>query len=40
LRAVAQTISYEVSLVLTLLSVIFLVGGFNFLGFLIYQNNI
>ena len=38
LRAVAQTISYEVRLVLILISVIFLVGGFNFIYFLIYQN--
>nr|QBF44180.1 NADH dehydrogenase subunit 1 [Thaumalea sp. ZK-2019] len=37
LRAVAQTISYEVSLALILLSVIFLIGGFNFLDFFVYQ---
>nr|WRK19535.1 NADH dehydrogenase subunit 1 [Hainanpotamon sp.] len=37
LRAVAQTISYEVSLVLILLSFIILVGGFNFELFCKYQ---
>ena len=40
LRAVAQTISYEVSLALILLSIIFLIGGFNFLRFSIFQSNI
>lgn len=40
LRAVAQTISYEVRLALILLSLIFLVGGYNFFGFLFYQNYI
>ena len=40
LRAVAQTISYEVSLALILLSLIFLVGGFNFFYFIFYQINI
>ena len=40
LRAVAQTISYEVSLVLILLSLIFLIGGYNFFGFLYFQENI
>lgn len=38
LRAVAQTISYEVSLVLTILSVIFLVGSFSFSFFFFFQN--
>nr|YP_010397550.1 NADH dehydrogenase subunit 1 [Boreoheptagyia brevitarsis]UQJ73459.1 NADH dehydrogenase subunit 1 [Boreoheptagyia brevitarsis] len=38
LRAVAQTISYEVSLALILLSMIFLIGNYNFLYFTIYQN--
>nr|YP_010397563.1 NADH dehydrogenase subunit 1 [Boreoheptagyia kurobebrevis]UQJ73472.1 NADH dehydrogenase subunit 1 [Boreoheptagyia kurobebrevis] len=38
LRAVAQTISYEVSLALILLSMIFLIGNYNFLYFNIYQN--
>ena len=40
LRAVAQTISYEVRLALILLSIIFLIGGYNFFYFLFYQNNI
>lgn len=40
LRAVAQTISYEVRLVLVLLSLIFLVGDYNFFSFFIFQNNI
>nr|AWD29662.1 NADH dehydrogenase subunit 1 [Anopheles gambiae] len=38
LRAVAQTISYEVSLALILLSFIFLVGNYNFLSFYFYQD--
>nr|QFG40092.1 NADH dehydrogenase subunit 1 [Munidopsis verrilli] len=37
LRAVAQTISYEVSLALILLSLIFLVGGFNLSLFSLFQ---
>nr|YP_010173063.1 NADH dehydrogenase subunit 1 [Bironella derooki]QSH90941.1 NADH dehydrogenase subunit 1 [Bironella derooki] len=40
LRAVAQTISYEVSLALILLSFIFLIGSYNFLDFYNYQNYI
>nr|QUO98737.1 NADH dehydrogenase subunit 1 [Pseudolimnophila brunneinota] len=40
LRAVAQTISYEVSLVLILLSFIFLIGGYNLLFFFYYQTYI
>nr|YP_009308000.1 NADH dehydrogenase subunit 1 [Huananpotamon lichuanense]AOS50522.1 NADH dehydrogenase subunit 1 [Huananpotamon lichuanense] len=40
LRAVAQTISYEVSLALILLSFIILVGGFNFEMFNKYQESI
>nr|QID03247.1 NADH dehydrogenase subunit 1 [Formicosepsis sp. LX2018-01] len=40
LRAVAQTISYEVSLALVLLSFIFLVGDYNFLSFYKYQENL
>jgi NADH-ubiquinone oxidoreductase chain 1 len=40
MRAVAQTISYEVRLVLILLSLIFLVGGYNFFYFLFFQDNI
>ena len=38
LRAVAQTISYEVSLALILLSFIFLVGRYNLLNFYHFQN--
>lgn len=37
LRAVAQTISYEVSLALILLRFIFLIGNYNFLNFYLYQ---
>nr|YP_009590148.1 NADH dehydrogenase subunit 1 [Palesisa nudioculata]QBM09718.1 NADH dehydrogenase subunit 1 [Palesisa nudioculata] len=37
LRAVAQTISYEVSMALILLSFIFLIGSYNMLMFLKYQ---
>nr|AMP43715.1 NADH dehydrogenase subunit 1 [Dialysis sp. KW-2016] len=37
LRGVAQTISYEVSLALMLLSFIFLIMGYNLLGFFYYQ---
>nr|AMN09054.1 NADH dehydrogenase subunit 1 [Rhipidia chenwenyoungi] len=40
LRAVAQTISYEVSLALILLSFIFLIGGYNMLMFNYYQEYI
>nr|AIV00397.1 NADH dehydrogenase subunit 1 [Aedes notoscriptus] len=40
LRAVAQTISYEVSLALILLSFIFLIGSYNFLNFYLYQKYI
>nr|QEE94423.1 NADH dehydrogenase subunit 1 [Toxorhynchites sp. CL-2019] len=40
LRAVAQTISYEVSLALILLSFIFLVGNYNFLSFYMFQKYI
>nr|YP_009487848.1 NADH dehydrogenase subunit 1 [Anopheles nimbus]AWB98939.1 NADH dehydrogenase subunit 1 [Anopheles nimbus] len=40
LRAVAQTISYEVSLALVLLSFIFLIGNYNFLSFYVFQTNI
>nr|YP_009730018.1 NADH dehydrogenase subunit 1 [Tagasta indica]YP_010892339.1 NADH dehydrogenase subunit 1 [Tagasta tonkinensis]QHX99923.1 NADH dehydrogenase subunit 1 [Tagasta indica]WJO90072.1 NADH dehydrogenase subunit 1 [Tagasta tonkinensis] len=38
LRSVAQTISYEVSLALILLSLIILVGGFNLFNFMDYQS--
>nr|YP_009487939.1 NADH dehydrogenase subunit 1 [Anopheles fluminensis]AWB99173.1 NADH dehydrogenase subunit 1 [Anopheles fluminensis] len=40
LRAVAQTISYEVSLALILLSFIFLINNYNFLNFYNYQSYI
>nr|YP_009694061.1 NADH dehydrogenase subunit 1 [Indonemoura jacobsoni]QEI04329.1 NADH dehydrogenase subunit 1 [Indonemoura jacobsoni] len=40
LRAVAQTISYEVSLALILLSFVFLVGGYSLVSFLCYQEMI
>nr|WOR85626.1 NADH dehydrogenase subunit 1 [Penaeus indicus] len=40
LRAVAQTISYEVSLALILLSFIFLVGGFDLTLFSSYQRDV
>nr|YP_010946764.1 NADH dehydrogenase subunit 1 [Pseudophoraspis kabakovi]WGO57521.1 NADH dehydrogenase subunit 1 [Pseudophoraspis kabakovi] len=38
LRAVAQTISYEVSLALILLSFVFLISSYNLLIFFYYQN--
>nr|WGO58067.1 NADH dehydrogenase subunit 1 [Rhabdoblatta melancholica] len=38
LRAVAQTISYEVSLALILLSFVFLINGYNLLNFYYYQS--
>lgn len=40
LRAVAQTISYEVSLILLVLSYIYLINGFNFWAFFSYQKNV
>lgn len=40
LRAVAQTISYEVSLALILLSFVFLIGSYNILDFYLYQKNL
>ena len=40
LRAVAQTISYEVRLALILLSFIFLIGGFDLSLFSLYQRDI
>nr|AWB99836.1 NADH dehydrogenase subunit 1 [Anopheles darlingi]AWB99901.1 NADH dehydrogenase subunit 1 [Anopheles darlingi] len=40
LRAVAQTISYEVSLALILLSFIFLIGNYNFMNFYNFQSYI
>uniref|UniRef100_A0AAU7YRI6 NADH-ubiquinone oxidoreductase chain 1 n=1 Tax=Potamanthus sp. 08HH02 TaxID=3126549 RepID=A0AAU7YRI6_9INSE len=38
LRAVAQTISYEVSLALILLSFVFLIGSYSLGDFMVYQN--
>lgn len=38
LRAVAQTISYEVRMALILLSFIFLIGNYNIIGFYNYQS--
>nr|ASM82825.1 NADH dehydrogenase subunit 1 [Cerapanorpa obtusa] len=38
LRAVAQTISYEVSLALILLSFVFLIGNYSLMSFFYYQN--
>lgn len=40
LRAVAQTISYEVRLALILLSFIFLIGGYNLFNFFLFQRNL
>nr|YP_010580128.1 NADH dehydrogenase subunit 1 [Chironomus nippodorsalis]UZS77180.1 NADH dehydrogenase subunit 1 [Chironomus nippodorsalis] len=40
LRSIAQTISYEVALVLMLLSVLFLIGGFNLIYFDLFQKNL
>lgn len=40
LRAVAQTISYEVRLALVFLSFVFLIGRFNLELFVVYQENI
>lgn len=40
LRAVAQTISYEVRLALVFLSFVFLIGSFNLELFVVYQENI
>jgi len=37
-RGVAQTISYEVSMVLIFLSFIFIIGGYGLYNFRIYQN--
>nr|YP_008081552.1 NADH dehydrogenase subunit 1 [Ascalohybris subjacens]AGK07596.1 NADH dehydrogenase subunit 1 [Ascalohybris subjacens] len=38
LRAVAQTISYEVSMALLMLSLVFLIGSYNLMDFGLYQN--
>nr|YP_010728449.1 NADH dehydrogenase subunit 1 [Sergentia baueri]WEF49677.1 NADH dehydrogenase subunit 1 [Sergentia baueri] len=40
LRAIAQTISYEVALVIMLMSVLFMIGSFNLIYFEEYQKNI
>nr|QMS48778.1 NADH dehydrogenase subunit 1 [Osmylus lucalatus] len=40
LRAVAQTISYEVSMALLMMSFVILIGSYNLLDFYIYQQNI
>lgn len=40
LRAIAQTISYEVALVLILISILFIIGSFNLIYFDLYQKNI
>jgi NADH-ubiquinone oxidoreductase chain 1 len=40
LRSIAQTISYEVALVLILLSVLFLIGSFNLIYFELFQKNL
>nr|YP_010580024.1 NADH dehydrogenase subunit 1 [Chironomus anthracinus]UZS77063.1 NADH dehydrogenase subunit 1 [Chironomus anthracinus] len=40
LRSIAQTISYEVALVLMLLSVLFLIGSFNLIYFELFQKNL
>lgn len=40
LRSIAQTISYEVALVLILLSVLFLINRFNLVYFDLYQKNL
>jgi NADH-ubiquinone oxidoreductase chain 1 len=40
LRAIAQTISYEVALVIILIRVLFLINRFNLVYFEIFQNNL
>nr|WGO58028.1 NADH dehydrogenase subunit 1 [Rhabdoblattella disparis] len=40
LRAVAQTISYEVSLALILLSFVFLIGSYNMINFYFFQSSL
>uniref|UniRef100_A0AB39A6S0 NADH-ubiquinone oxidoreductase chain 1 n=1 Tax=Harnischia angularis TaxID=3231395 RepID=A0AB39A6S0_9DIPT len=40
LRSIAQTISYEVALVLMLMSILFMIGSFNLLYFDLYQKYI
>jgi NADH-ubiquinone oxidoreductase chain 1 len=39
LRSIAQTISYEVALILILISILFVLGGFNLLYFDLLQEN-
>nr|YP_009131671.1 NADH dehydrogenase subunit 1 [Micrura ignea]AJY78579.1 NADH dehydrogenase subunit 1 [Micrura ignea] len=39
LRAVAQTVSYEVSMILVLLSAVYVVGGYNLLCYSYYQSS-
>nr|QNH69928.1 NADH dehydrogenase subunit 1 [Osmylus zheanus] len=40
LRAVAQTISYEVSMALLMMSFVILIGSYSLLDFMVYQSNI
>nr|YP_010498973.1 NADH dehydrogenase subunit 1 [Polypedilum henicurum]UWR98469.1 NADH dehydrogenase subunit 1 [Polypedilum henicurum] len=40
LRAIAQTISYEVALVIMLMSVLFMISSFNLIYFEMFQNNL
>ena len=40
LRSIAQTISYEVALVIILIRILFLIGGFNLIFFEVYQINL
>nr|QNH69915.1 NADH dehydrogenase subunit 1 [Osmylus atomatus] len=40
LRAVAQTISYEVSMALLMMSFVILIGSYSLLDFMVYQTNI
>lgn len=40
LRSIAQTISYEVALVLILISLLFILGGFNLICFDLFQENL
>nr|QZI85963.1 NADH dehydrogenase subunit 1 [Sycanus falleni] len=40
LRSVAQTISYEVSMALILVCMLIFIFSFNFMDFMIYQNNV
>nr|AOY39629.1 NADH dehydrogenase subunit 1 [Scolytinae sp. BMNH 1039896] len=40
LRSVAQMLSYEVSMILIFLSFLFMISGFSFMDFILYQENI